>query len=85
MKWVIVGSYEDHEYGYGGYTGNSNWVEKKIATFDRKEDAERYIKDSKLKNPMDRYPFRQKSLLSGFQYAEIEEFLPETLPHNSKL
>lgn len=82
-KWVLIGSYEEHEYAYGGYTGNSKWVEEEIATFDTEKMARDYIEKSKLKNPKDyRRPFRKNSLLSRFRYAEVEIYDPEILTHN---
>lgn len=85
MNCKIVGSYVDYEYGYGGYTGNQSFVEETIATFDDKKDAIKYIKDSRLKNPPNRErPFKNKSLLSNFQYADIEE-LDDPVPHNPRV
>ena len=82
-KWVLIGSYEEHEYGYGGYTGRSEWVEDKIATFDTEKMARDYIEKSKLKNPADyRRPFKKKSLLHDYRYAEVEIYEPEYLEHN---
>ncbi len=87
MKFEIIGSRTDHEYGYGGYTGNKTDVDEVVATFDNKKDAELYIENSRLKNPSDKErPFRQKSLLANFEYAIIRETQPKShLPHNPKI
>lgn len=85
----LVGSYEetDHEYGYGGWTDKKTIVNEVVATFDNKKDAERYIKDSRLKNPSNRERlFKKKSLLSNFEFATIEGFEPYyPPPHNPEM
>lgn len=87
MSVQLVGSRTDYEYGYGGYTGQQTDVGEIVATFDRRKDARLYIKNSRLKNPKDRTrPFKQKSLLVNFQYANIEEIEPhDPPPHNPKM
>lgn len=85
MTVQLIGSRIDYEYGYGGYTGKTTNIREVVATFDCKEDAELYIDFSRLKNPArsDR-PFRQKSLLCNFHFAEIEE-PDDPVPHNPEI
>ncbi len=81
----VVGSYTDHEYGYGGWTGKTTEITEVVATFDCKKDACRYIKDCQLKNTTcwTGRPFRKRSLLASFRYAEVEEIVEEDPPpHN---
>ena len=87
MGFEIIGSRTDYEYNYGGYTRNNSEVDEIIATFDKKEDARKYIKKSRLKNPMDRRnPFKKKSLLAGYEFATIEEItVDNSPPHNPKI
>lgn len=87
MKVQIVGYRTDHEYGYGGWTGCKEDIREIIATFDNKKDALAYIKNSRLKNPSDKgRPFKQKSLLSPFEDAEIEELTEnDPPPHNPSM
>ena len=88
--WVIIGSYMESEYGYGGYTGKSDWIDEKIATFDTKQMALNYIKKAELKyktkpsfNTHNTPRFRKKSLLRGFVYTSVEIYYPPTTPsHN---
>jgi hypothetical protein len=88
MGFKIIGSYIDYEYGYGGYTGNKTAVDEIVATFDTEKDAELYIRKSRLKNPTNRErPFKKKSLLSNFQYANVEVIGhdDDPPPHNPKM
>ncbi len=82
MVVELIGCRTDYEYGYGGYTGDTTYVEEVVATFDNEKDAIQYIKDSRLKNPRKSYrPFRATSLLSSFEDASVE--VPdESSPHN---
>ncbi len=85
MSVQIVGSYVDHEYGYGGYTGKTTNVEEVVATFDCEKEARLYVENSRLKNPRDnKRPFRAKSLLSEYEYASVEGF-KDPPPHNPQL
>lgn len=87
MGVQIVGHRVEHEYGYGGWTGDKTDVSRIVATFDYKKDALAYIKDSRLKNPSNKKrPFKQKSLLSFFEDAEIEEITyNDPPPHNPSM
>jgi len=59
-----------------------------VATFDKRKDAEKYIKKSRLKKP--KYEiwgyykvFKKKSLLSLCKYGEVRKRFPEDpIPHN---
>lgn len=84
----LIGFRTDYEYGYGGYTGVTNSVEKIVATFDSENDARVYIKKSKLKNATTwtERPFRKNSLLCYFQDAEVKEVVKDdSPPHNPTL
>lgn len=87
MGVQLVGYRIDHEYGYGGWTGCKEDVREIVATFDREKDALAYVKNSRLKNPSDRErPFKQKSLLSSFEGAEVEEITEDDPPpHNPSM
>ncbi len=87
MGVQIVGFRTDHEYGYGGWTGKRTHIREVVATFDCEKDALAYIKNSRLKNPSDKErPFKQKSLLSSFEGAEIEEITKDDPPpHNPSM
>ena len=81
----LVGCRTDHEYGYGGWTGVTTDKEEVVATFDLEKDAHEYIKKARLKNPkrLDHRPFRNKSLLTNYEYAEVVEEVKEPPPpHN---
>lgn len=87
MSFELIGHYVDYKYGYGGWTGNKENMREVVATFDLKDDAEEYIKESRLKKPPDRKrPFKRKSLLTNFEFATIEETQQEdSLPHNPRI
>ncbi len=58
-----------------------------VATFGTRRLANAYVKKVTLKKPRDgwccKYPYRQNSLLSIYNYIEIEEYVePESVPHN---
>ena len=78
MSVQLVGSRREYD---------GDWTEEIVATFDNKKDAKQYLKNSWLKNSeRHKKPFRQKSLLAGFQYADIEEIeLHDPPPHNPKM
>jgi hypothetical protein len=85
MKVQVVGYRIDHEYGYGGWTGKRTNIREVVATFYCEKDAVAYIEDSTLKNPpICKSPFRKKSLLAGFEYAEIEN-IDVSPPHNPSM
>lgn len=84
----LIGSYTDHEYGYGGWTGNRTDVQKIVATFDSEKDAKKYIKRAWLKNSGigDERPFKKRSLLGNYEHADVEEVVEELPPpHNPTL
>lgn len=84
----VTGSYTEYEYGYGGWTGNTTDMEQVVATFDYEKDARRYIKNSRLKsvNRWSDRPFKKRSLLSSFEYAEVKEMTEELPPpHNPEI
>jgi len=64
---------------------------EEVATFDNKEDAEKYLEKSKLKNiPRNvrhcESRFRTKSLLSRYHDAYVEEFQASSPPsHNPEI
>ena len=67
--------------------GRATSIKDLIATFDKREAAQEYVKKSKLKNPKREIwtldvNFRSDSLLSGYNDAEIEEHRDEDIPHN---
>lgn len=64
-------------------------VRELVARFSSELMAKAYVKASCLAKPIRqsislpfrrKSPFRQKSLLSPYSYAEIEEYCPEVLP-----
>lgn len=68
----------------------SDYSEEVVATFDSREDAERYIRDSRLSvrirnSFMHDYVFRSRSLLRDYIGARVEEFRPEVYVHNPSL
>lgn len=68
------------EYTPNSYKGGSDKYEDSevVALFSTRKKAEQYIKDSRLKQPKRVWggekPFRNKSLLSRFNWADIEEW-----------
>ena len=65
-----------------------NGEDKIIATFDTKKQAQSYINAARLKNPSKSYfnVFKHKSLLHYYEYASIEEYIPEPPPiHNPEI
>ena len=84
--FILIGCREEHEYGYGGWTGKVDIISKPVARFTTEKLAIDYVDSSRLKNPSKGRKFRQKSLLAGFEWAEIE--CPETeswLPCNPEV
>lgn len=78
-----------YDYTPNSYTGKSEESETRdiIASFDTEDLASEYIRYSKLKSPKREIwssdmPFKKKSLLGSYSYAEIEEYIPEDYPHN---
>ena len=90
-KYVIIGTIIGYELTRVGGDFERHETEEKIATFDAREAAEKYIKKSKLKTPRTRSfsgdrPFKQKSLLMNCTYAEVQEYFePEPPPHNPEI
>ena len=91
MKWCIIGTSNDVYQDKIGEPYLDHYAEEVIATFDTKEMAEDYIKKSRLKQPKRRsfastIMFRSKSLLSGCEDAEAQEFEEEyPPPHNPEI
>ena len=82
-KWIIIGYRREFDYGcYDHCSCEYEMIEEKVATFDSKKMAEDYVKKSKLKSLGSGRIFRAKSLLSIFNYVEVEEYDPESFPHN---
>lgn len=76
------------EYVPNIYTGGSdvNVEETVVATFDTEQMAHEYVVRSKLQHPRSRrHPFKQKSLLNGFEYAEIQKACAAPPPHNPRI
>jgi hypothetical protein len=82
-NFVLVGSRTEHEYGYGGWTGQSEERKEELAVFDTFEQANAYVEASKLKSPKEQsYPFKTASLLAPYEFYEILDNRPTSLPHN---
>ena len=90
----LYGIREEEEYGYGGWTGNSQTIRDLVATFDEMQDAKDYVTNSMLnaaRKPYFRanlmsgkFRYRKGSLLRHYESYEIEE--EETPPpHNPEL
>lgn len=75
------------------YTGKSEHDRERnlIATFDTRDMVHSFVCSCKLKTPirntwMNDEPFKKKSLLGGYGYIEIEEYVkPYSVPHNPSL
>lgn len=81
----IVGSRTNYEYGHEVWTGNK-LIEKIVATFDSERAAKKYVKEARLKTPDGHRPFRLRSLLEDFEFAEVQEVEKESPPpHNPKV
>ena len=90
----LYGLREEAEYGYGGWTGNSETVRKLVATFDELQDAKDYVANSTLKAANDPYfyadpisgkfKYRKGSLLRNYESCEIDCEKEEIPPHNPK-
>ena len=86
----LYGIKEEVEYGYGGWTGNSETIRDLVATFDEMQDAEDYVRNSTLAaaskpyfhaDPISgKFRYRKGSLLRYYESCEIEE--EENPPHN---
>ena len=89
----LYGIKEEVEYGYGGWTGNSETIRKLVATFDEMQDAKDYVTNSTLAaaskpyfhaDPISgKFKYRKGSLLRHYESCEIEieeEEVPT--PHN---
>lgn len=83
----LVGSYES--YTPDSYTGEAktDYVEEVVATFNKRSDAESYIKKSLLKHPRKSCwtsdkPFRNRSLLRPYSWVEVRKKIEDDVPHN---
>lgn len=80
--YVIMG------VGVPHYPKEEDGYEVEVALFDLKEDAEKYIENSKLKgytsvcNLNKHNQFRAKSLLKDYCHAYVREWKRKNLPHN---
>ena len=89
--WQIIGEREEIYQECIGGDFIYEYHEDIIATFDEKDLAEQYIKDSKLKqrkrvNYGSDKVFKSKSLLSDCVSARIEQlFSSEIPPHNPEI
>ena len=80
-KFVLIGTRTDSEYGYGGWTGKTEEIEKPVATFETKEAAKKYAESCKLKHPTRHSVFKAKTLLALYDSYEIEEYDSYELQH----
>ena len=89
--YELVGYYEDYEYGYGGWTGNSETVERVVATFDSEKAAHAYAKKAKLKKEKrgfhiaNRVIFRDNSLLRECEGYEVRVRGEDEVAHNPEI
>ena len=88
--YELVGYYEEPEYQYGGYTGNSETVERVVATFDSEKAAHDYASNARLKGPYrdriaGRLGFRKRSLLNGYEGYEVRVRGHADAPHNPEV
>ena len=89
--YVIIGEeWPDYGYTYDCYgcvhhCHASDPKTEPVALFDRKRDAEEYIRKSRLKVPQAHRIFRRKSLLSYYRTAWVDEHYPEDLPVNPEI
>lgn len=83
----LVGFQTDYVPNPDGTTSEHE-REEVVATFDTRRQALDYIRKSKLKHPRrpswdDGCPFKSRSLLAGFAYAEVRGKDPDDRPiHN---
>ncbi len=86
MMFELIGYKIHYEYGSVICIGEKIDEETIVATFDTEKQARKYIKAARLKNPHSPSPFRQKSLLSYYDSADVKESDPEeTPPHNPEI
>ena len=89
--WELIGEFQIAGQEFIGKPFEGNYYEQVIATFDEKQLAEQYIKDSKLKqrksiNYGSDKVFKSKSLLSGCVSARVEMAgIPDIPPHNPEI
>ena len=84
--YVLIGVREENEYSYHSYTGRTHCIEERLAAFDTEQMAKDYVNSSKLKNPKNKNrPFKKNSLLVNCKWAEIEQYIPESLVHNPSI
>ena len=78
MKWAIRATREELHQKKIGEAFDLHEETEIVALFSTEEAARRYIKKATLKNPQRRRGFepakvfRKASLLSGYDYAEVE-------------
>jgi len=83
--YELVGITDEAEYGYGGYTGETNTDEQVVATFDSEEAARAYVDRAMLRSKRPgRYEkkFRNNSVLAGCTDYEIRPKENTSVPHN---
>jgi hypothetical protein len=83
--YELVGITDEAEYGYGGYTGETNTDERVVATFDSEEAAKAYVDRAMLRSKRSgRYDnkFRNNSVLAGCTGYEIRPKENTSVPHN---
>lgn len=78
--WCIKGS-DYPDYGNISHSGN----EYIVCIFTFEIFAQRYLKQSRLKNPTNRKAFKQSSLLRNCKYAHIEKYTAEEYIVNPEL
>ena len=86
----LIGLRDEINFGTFGdalYNNKFETVREVVATFDTRDDAEQYVEDSRLAKPIrglwEEKVFRQKSLLAGYQDAEIEDVVD--IVHNPEI
>lgn len=83
-RYVLIATFDEGQFGPEGY--EANIVDRELALFDTKSQAEAYVKASLLK--MSTYGtkrYRKASLLYRAEYVEVAIYEPEILPINPTL
>lgn len=89
--YVLIGTDKEVSQEFIGGDFKDYYTDSSVALFDDRKVAEKYIKDSKLKNPIrctfgGDIIFRKNSLLRYYESTRVEEFMPDPpLPHNPTL
>ena len=88
--YELVGYYEYYEYEYGGWSRESEFVEKVVATFDSEKSAHAYAKKAKLKKEKrghiaNRVIFRDSSLLRECEGYEVRVRGEDEVAHNAEI